>query len=293
MVGFNGFAEGHYARHYRRVAEQAATSGRKAGDGYIHVDVPGLEGLLAFPVGGLAAIVGWPGSGKSILCDNVVAKANVPVVYLPLQATCLESAHEKLCAVEAGLDYWEAVVRRRSMADRIALAEASERLIDQGKVLVCLDDVTPSMLNDVLMDIIGESEESPGTIDEGAEERLVVIDNVDMLAADGLPLWQRLQFLKDVVKCKRAAIAVVVAGDYDELCHELANADEVYSIEYAPSLVPMPWPADADQQNRRPERRMRKLLRNVRTSRHDGHSREAEFEIDLPTRAVCDVEGCR
>lgn len=286
MVRFNSFVEGHYARHFREVAERVVTASRRDGDGYIHVDVPGLEGLLAFPVGGLAVIVGWPGSGKTVLCDNVVARASVPVVYLPLQATCLESAHERLCAVEAGLDYWESVVARRSMADRISLAEASERLIDRNKVLVCFDEVMLSMLNDVLLDVIGESEESQGTIDEGAEECLVVLDNVDMLAAGGVPLWQRLQFLKDVVKGKRASIVVAVAGDCDELCHDLANADEVFSIGHTPSLVPTPWPADENRLECKQSGSMRQLLRNVKTSRYDGHCQEVEYEIDLRTRTV-------
>lgn len=46
------------------------------------------------------------------------------------------------------------------MPDRIALGDASKRLTDLRKVAVCLDEVTPPLFNEVLMDVIGESEEN-------------------------------------------------------------------------------------------------------------------------------------
>ncbi len=280
-----GFTEGYYARRYREVAERVATATRKGNDAYIHVDVPGLEGILAFTTGGLTAIVGSLGVGKTILCDNIVARADVPTVYLPLQSTSLESAHNRLCAAEAGLDYWKAVVSRRDIADRIALAEASERLMDRRKVLVCFDDVMTSTLNDILIDVIGESKENPGTIDE-AEECLVVIDNIDMLAADGSPLWQRIQFLKDVVKTKNTALVVVVPGDPDSPLLDLANADEIYCIRRAHIALPEPLVFEKPTHEEAQEKARRLNISHLKTSRYDGHRFGVEFEIDMPTRTV-------
>ena len=278
------WANDSYMRHYREVADRMFGSAKRGADACVRVDLPGLKDVLAFPVGGLTVIVGYPGAGKSILCDNLVANAEVPVIYFPLQSTSLESAHMRLCAVDAGIDYGGAVVRRRSMADRIALAEASERLLGCGVLLVCLDEVTPSLFNSSLVDIIGESTACSGSIDEEASERLIVLDNVDMLAADGLPLWQRIQFLKDVIKGTRAALVVVVAGDCDELWAQLANADEVYSIAHLPVVVPAP--AASSLKKGKPERSKKAIINNEKTSRFDGHPRKAEIEIDLPVRTI-------
>ncbi|MBR3224519.1 MAG: hypothetical protein IKF78_04270 [Atopobiaceae bacterium] len=139
------------------------------------------------------------------------------------------------------------------------------------------------------MDVIGESEENPGTIDETADKCLVVLDNMDMVAVDNVTLSERVRFLKDLVKGTRMALVAVVAGDYDDLWRDLANADEVYVIRYSPRIEPAS--ADFVPGPRRPERRRRTLLRNVKTSRFDGHSFEVEFEIDLPTRTICEVGG--
>ena len=278
------WAEGCYEEQYREVAGRVSGATKKGGNEYVRVDVPGLEGVFAFPVGGLSVIVGWPGAGKSVLCDNLVAKAQVPVAYFPLQSTSLESAHVRLCAVEAGINYCGAVAGHRTTADRIAIADASERLLDRGTVLVCLDEVMPSLFNDVLVDIIGESTERSGSIDEKADTCLVVLDNVDMLAADGAPLWQRIQFLKDVTKGTQAALVVAVAGDYDELWSQLANADEVYRIDRLPAIAPAP--AERSLGKVAPSQFKKAVVRNEKTSRHDGHPVEVAFEIDLPTRTI-------
>lgn len=285
MGMYDIYVEDQYASLYREMASNVLAVTKKDGDGYISVDLPGLEGQLAFPVGGLTAIVGLSGSGKSVLCDNLVAKASVPVVYLPLQSTGLEAAHVRLSAADAGLDYWEDVVCGRGMAARIALAEASERIVGQGKVLVCLDEVTPSLLNEVLVNVIGESPTSSGTIDETADECLIVLDNIDMLATNGSPLWQRIQFLKDVVKGKLASFVVAVAGDADDLYDDLANADEVYGLHIEPS-IPTPVPANGILPLPEPVRSRKVILRNTKTLRHDGHCLRAEFVVDLPTRTT-------
>ena len=91
------YVPGHYERLYLEVAEGVFDSGTDD-DGFIHVDVPGLESLFAFPAGGLTVITGRSGAGKSLLCDNLFGWAVVPTVYFPLQSVSLVAAHTRMRA---------------------------------------------------------------------------------------------------------------------------------------------------------------------------------------------------
>lgn len=274
---------GRYEEADRRAVE-GMTHGPVGSDGHIMVDLLGMEGALAFKRAGLSIILGEPFSGKTILCDTIVVNSTCRTLYLPLQSTSGTEARERLSALDAGVDYWK-VVTNRSMQDRIAMKEADERLLS-GKTVVCVDDVTPSLLNDILIDVLGESDSDPGTVDESAD-CLIVLDNIDMIQMQGgATLRERIQMLKDIVKGKRCALVAVVAGDTLELREDVCNADEIYAIErdYAISLPPSVgydptfWKGT--------ESRKWLLLDNVKTSRFDGHPRTIRLTIHLPTRAV-------
>lgn len=89
------YVPGHYERLYLDVAKDVFDPGED-GDGFIHVDAPGLEGLFAFPAGGLTVITGRSGAGKSLLCDNLIGWAVVPTVYFPLQSVSLGAAYTRM-----------------------------------------------------------------------------------------------------------------------------------------------------------------------------------------------------
>lgn len=279
----NHYVVGRYEEADRRAVE-GATHGPVGSDGHIMVDLLGMEGALAFKRAGLSIILGEPFSGKTILCDNIVVNSKCQTLYLPLQSTSGTEARERLSALDAGIDYWNAVTSR-SMQDRIAMKEADERLLS-GKTVVCVDDVTPPLLNDILIDVLGESESDPGTVDESADW-LIVLDNVDMIQVQGgATLRERIQMLKDTVKGKRCALVAVVAGDTYELCKDVCNADEIYTLERDYEVTLPPSVGYNPTYWKGTELREWRLLDNVKTSRFDGHPRMTRLTIFLPTRTV-------
>ena len=180
------------------------------------------------PTGDVTVVVGDVGSGKSTLLRLLAVSEQECTLYLPLQDGSAELAAWKLKVMEA-----RAHNRSSSFSfvgdDEFRMWKVRESLKDKPVHMCVIDNVTPELLWDFVVQVYGDEDGRLCPI--SGSSGLILIDNLDML--EGCASHRSaIQKLHDLVR--DSDIAVVAADDAAPNTSEsnrLANAGLVIAAE--------------------------------------------------------------